>query len=190
MLWSLTKNRTIIQSKSGLASLTNYSRFRVIGAISKLVDKGLIKANGKRITLLDPPTFDYWQDRKQKVAKPVVETAPEPALSEDWVEVLVDFSYETASKSDKDCLATVIEKQVSLMTKAHLSVSNIQEYWPMVLRLIPDAEKAWTFTLFKFEDLLKESLRVHAEKGHAKSCIGLLTHLTKQQLSQPPAFLW
>ena len=33
MMWSLTKTHTIVQSKSGLAALTNYSRFRVIAAI-------------------------------------------------------------------------------------------------------------------------------------------------------------
>ena len=190
VIWSLTKDRAITQSKSGLAALTNYSRFRVIGAIKKLVTKGLIKVNGKKITLLDPPTLDYWQDRGQRVAKPVVEATPEPVLSEDWVEVLVDFWYETASRTNKDYLVAMIEKQVSVMKKANISITDIQEYWQIALRLITDVEKAWNFACYKFEDLLKDALRVHAEKGHAKTCIGLLTHLTKQQLSQPPAMLW
>jgi DNA-binding MarR family transcriptional regulator len=190
MMWSLTKDRTVVQSKSGLAALTNYSRYRVIGAINKLVTKGLIKVNGKKIMLLDPPTLDYWQDRKQKVAKLVVEAATAPVLSEDWVEVLVEFCYETASRSDKGFLVQMIEKQVSLMKNAHMTLADIQEYWQMVLRLIPDVDKAWNFACFKFEDLLKDALQIHCEKGGAKTCIALLSHLTKQQLRQTPAILW
>lgn len=190
MLWSLTKTHTIVQSKCGLAALTNYSRFRVIQGLNKLAAKRLIEVNGKKITLLDPPTLDYWQDRKQKVAQSISEAATEPVLSEDWVEVLVEFCYETAKRSDKDYLVQMIEKQVRLTKKANISITEIQEYWRMVLQLISDVDKAWNFACFKFQDLLKEALTVHAEKGHAKTCIALLIHLTKQQLSHPPAMLW
>ncbi len=82
MLWSLTKNRTINQSKSGLAALTNYSRFRVIAGLKKLVSNGLIKVERRKITVPDPPTLDYWVDRIQKVAKAAAETVPEPVLSQ------------------------------------------------------------------------------------------------------------
>jgi biotin operon repressor len=192
MIWSLTTDRTITQTRSGLAALTNHSRFRVSAAIKTLADKGLIQAERKRsrITLPDPPTLAYWQDRNQKVAKSVVETATDPVLSEDWVAVLVDFHYEAASRVDRKCLVDMIEKRVTMMKIAAISVADISEYWRVSLGMISDAEKAWNFTTFKAEDLLKESLRVHATKGQAKTCIGLLTHLTTQLLSQPPALLW
>lgn len=102
----------------------------------------------------------------------------------------MEFCYETAKRNDKNYLVEMIEKQVSLMKKATFGITDIQEYWQMVLQLIPDAEKAWNFSCFKFADLLKDALQVHREKGRAKTCIGILTHLTKQQLSQPSAILW
>jgi DNA-binding MarR family transcriptional regulator len=191
MLWSLTSTGAVTQTKSGLAALTHYSRYRVSVAIKKLADKELIRVERRRITLLDPPTLDYWQDRQQKVAKPVVEAAPGPVLSEDWVAVLVDFYYEAAaSRNDRENLVIMIQKQVTMMKIAAIGIADICEYWQATLRLIPDAEKAWNFACIKFADLLKEALRVHAAKGRAKTCIGLLTHLTTQLLSQPSALLW
>ena len=189
MIWSLTRNGTITQSKSGLAALTNYSRFRVIAGLKKLVSKGLIGVDRKKIILLDPFTLDYWEDRKQKVAKLVVEAAPVPVLTEDWVEVLVDCHYQT-SRTDRDCLVQMIEKQVSPMKKANICIADIHDYWQLALNLIPDADKAWNFACFKVEYLMTEAMRIHAEKGQAKTCIGILKHLTKQQLSQPPGMLW
>ena len=55
-------------------------------------------------------------------------------LSEDWVEVLVDFRFDAANRSDKDCLVNIIEKQVSLMKSTLINIADIQEYWPMVLQ--------------------------------------------------------
>jgi hypothetical protein len=124
------------------------------------------------------------------VAEPVVEAVPEPVLSEDWFAVLVDFHYEAAAQNDRKNLVKMIEKQIFLMKHASIGIADISEYWQATLRLIPDSDKAWNFACFKFEDLLKEALRVHATKGRAKTCIGLLTHLTTQLLSQPSALLW
>jgi hypothetical protein len=92
--------------------------------------------------------------------------------------------------NDKRYLVKMIEKQIPLMKSATISIADIHEYWRMTLSFIPDSEKAWNFACFMFKDLLNEALRVHAEKGFAKTCIGLLTHLTKQRLRQPPGLLW
>ena len=99
----------------------------MIAGLNKLVNKGLIGVDRKRIILLDPPTLDYWEDRKQKVAKLVVEAAPVPVLTEDWVEVLVDCHYQT-SWSDRDCLVQMIKKQVSPMKKANICIADIHDY--------------------------------------------------------------
>ena len=183
MIWSLSKNRSVVQSKSGLAVLTNYSRFRVILALRKLVGKRLIVIDRMRITLPDPPTLDYWQDRVQKQPKPVLQETVEPVLSEDWVAILVDFATQGTPDS-KRLLVQMIDRRVGDMkSEAGISLEGIEEYWRSVLRVIPNADRAWEFACFKFEYLLKDALAVHREKGQARTCIGLLKHLTSQELA-------
>ena len=58
--------------------------------------------------------------------------------------MLVDFCYETASSSDKGYLVEMIEKQVILMKKATIGITDIQDYWQIVLRLVPDMKRHGT----------------------------------------------
>jgi DNA-binding MarR family transcriptional regulator len=190
MLWSLPRRR--YQSKVGLAALTGYSEYRIRLGLRKLVKLMLIRRDGRTMTMVNPTNLDYWQDRKRKAkvikkaaTEPSPEPSPEPTLTEDWVQVLVDFQY-----TNEKYLAAAIEKQIPLMKTARISMSDIQEYWRTTLMMIAQADNAFNFIMFKFDGLLRDVAQVHREKGKDKSCIHLLTHATKQLLDKPAALLW
>ena len=154
------------------------------GWVAAFAIKGFIEVDCRKITLLDPASLSYWKVRLLKVAKPIVEEITEPVLTEDWIAVLVDLATQ-GSAADKKLLVDMIDKRVDDMkSEAGIPVSIIPDYWQSVLRTAPDADRAWEFACFKFDYLLKEALSIHREKGQARTCIGILRHLTSQQLDR------